>query len=212
MGASYRQQSGRGVADNYRNQPWLYRTHRRAAGGKIDTPQSKDPNHQDDGRRWLGHHPEMRFDAVVANTSFHFRANATNLLSLEYLKLVKQHLNPGGIFFYNTTGSQRVQRTACTVFPHGARFTNHMVVSETPIDWNFSRWRNVLKSYTVDGKTVFDPNSAADQSHVDSLMRDYRPGGSMVLECPELISATTDSALITDDNMGTEWRYPLNLD
>ena len=27
---------------------------------------------EDDGRRWLGHHPEMRFDAVVANTSFIF--------------------------------------------------------------------------------------------------------------------------------------------
>jgi spermidine synthase len=167
---------------------------------------------EDDGRRWLGHHPEMRFDAVVANTSFHFRANATNLLSLEYLKLVKQHLNPGGIFFYNTTGSQRVQRTACTVFPHGARFTNHMVVSETPIDWNFSRWRNVLVSYTVDGKPAFDPNSAVDQSQIDSLMKEYRLGGPMVSECPDLISATTDSALITDDNMGTEWRHHLNLD
>ena len=167
---------------------------------------------EDDGRRWLGHHPEMRFDAVVANTSFHFRANATNLLSQEYLKLVKQHLNPGGIFFYNTTGSQRVQKTACTVFPHGAQFTNHMVVSETPIDWNFSRWRNVLESYTVDGKPAFDPNSAVDQSHIDLLMNEYRLGGPMVLECPDLISATTDSALITDDNMGTEWRYHLNLD
>jgi spermidine synthase len=167
---------------------------------------------EDDGRRWLGHHPEMRFDAVVVNTTFHFRANATNLLSLEYLKLVKQHLNPGGIFFYNTTGSQRVQRTACTVFPHGARFTNHMVVSETPIDWNFSRWRNVLESYKVDGKPAFDPNSAADQSHLDALMRDYRPGGSMVLECPDLLSATTDRALVTDDNMGSEWRHHLNLD
>ena len=167
---------------------------------------------EDDGRRWLGHHPEMRFDAVVANTSFHFRANATNLLSLEYLKLVKRHLNPGGIFFYNTTGSQRVQKTACTVFPHGARFTNHMVVSETPIDWNFSRWRNALKSYTVDGKPAFDPNNAVHQSHIDSLMNEYRLGGTMVSECPDLISATTDSALITDDNMGTEWRYHLNLD
>jgi hypothetical protein len=32
------------------------------------------------------------------------------------------------------------------------------------------------------------------------------------LECPDLISAMRDSALITDDNMGTEWRYQLNLD
>jgi spermidine synthase len=83
---------------------------------------------QDDGRRWLGHHPDMRFDAIVANTTFHFRANATNLLSSEYLALVKQHLAPGGVYFYNTTGSRRAQRTACAAFPHGARFLNHMVV------------------------------------------------------------------------------------
>jgi spermidine synthase/MFS family permease len=167
---------------------------------------------EDDGRRWLSHHPEMRFDAVVSNTTFNFRANATNLLSVEYLNLVKRHLNPGGIFFYNTTGSRRVQKTACTVFPHGARFTNHMVVSETPIDWNFSRWRNILESYEIDGKPAFDPNSAADRSQIDFLTNAYRVGGPMVLECPELMSATTDSALITDDNMGTEWRHHLNLE
>lgn len=167
---------------------------------------------EDDGRRWLGHHPNVRFDAVVANTTFNFRANATNLLSAEYLQLVKRHLNPGGIFFYNTTDSSRVQRTACTVFPHGARFMNHMVVSETPVDWNYARWRSVIEHYAIDGKPVFEPNSAADQSYIDSLMREYRVGGPMITACPELLAATTNRALITDDNMGTEWRRYLNLD
>jgi Spermidine synthase len=167
---------------------------------------------EDDGRRWLGHHPEMRFDAIVANTTFHFRANATNLLSSEYLQLVKQHLAPGGVYFYNTTGSRRAQRTACAAFPHGARFSNHMVVSEMPIDWNFTRWREVLENYKIDGKPEFDPKNAVDHSLIDSLMNEYRRGGPMVEECPELLSATTDSALITDDNMGTEWRYYLHLE
>jgi spermidine synthase len=167
---------------------------------------------EDDGRRWLGHHPEMHFDAVVSNTTWHFRANITNLLSLEFLELVKQHLNPGGVFFYNTTDSRRAQRTACTAFPHGARFTNHMVVSETPIDWNFPRWRTVLENYKIDGKAEFDPNSAADNSRIDSIMTEYRRGGPMIEECPELLSATTASALMTDDNMGSEWRYYLHLE
>jgi spermidine synthase len=167
---------------------------------------------EDDGRRWLGHHPEMRFDAIVANTTFHFRANATNLLSSEYLQLVKQHLAPGGVFFYNTTGSRRVQRTACAAFTHGARFTNHIVVSEMPIDWNFTRWREVLENYKIDGKPEFDPKNAVDHSRIDSLLDEYRRGGPMVEECPELLSATTGSALITDDNMGAEWRYYLHLE
>ena len=167
---------------------------------------------EDDGRRWLTHHPELRFDAVVSNTTWHFRANITNLLSSEFLALVKQHLNPGGILFYNTTGSRRAQRTACTGFAHGARFTNHMVVSDTPIDWNYARWKTVLRDYRIDGKAEFDPTDAADQARIDEIMNEYRRGGPMVEECPEVLSATRGSALMTDDNMGSEWRYYLNLE
>lgn len=167
---------------------------------------------EDDGRRWLGHHPEKRFDAIVSNTTWHFRANITNLLSLEFLGLVKQRLNPGGVFFYNTTDSRRAQRTACTAFSHGARFANHMVVSQTPIAWDFSRWRTVLETYRIDGKPEFDRKDAADRSRIESIMTEYGRGGSKIEECPELLAVTTDRTLITDDNMGTEWRYYLNLE
>jgi spermidine synthase len=167
---------------------------------------------EDDGRRWLGHHPEMNFDAIVVNTTFHFRANATNLLSREYLALIKRHLNPGGVSFYNTNNSRRVQRTACTTFLHGARFTNHMVVSDMPIDWNFARWRDVLERYTIDGKSAFDPNNAVDREHLDALMHEYSRDGSMVEECPQLLAATAGRIPVTDDNMGTEWRYYLGLE
>ena len=34
----------------------------------------------DDGRRWLSHHPELRYDAIISNTTWHFRSNASNLL------------------------------------------------------------------------------------------------------------------------------------
>ncbi len=43
-------------------------------------------------------------------------------------------------------------------------------------------------------------------------MNEYRRGSPAIEECPELLVATTGSALITDDNMGTEWRYHLRLD
>ncbi len=49
----------------------------------------------DDGRRWLRANPNRRFDAIVANATYHFRANATNLLSAEFLNLIKGHLNVG---------------------------------------------------------------------------------------------------------------------
>jgi spermidine synthase len=93
----------------------------------------------DDGRRWLRANSGRRFDVIVSNTTWYYRANVTNLLSSEFLDLIKQHLNPGGIFFYNTTDSARVQRTACLAFADGARFLNHMVVSDMPIRWDFAR-------------------------------------------------------------------------
>jgi predicted membrane-bound spermidine synthase len=160
----------------------------------------------DDGRRWLNRHPDKRFDAVVSNTTWHFRANATNLLSVEFLQLVRQHLKDGGIFFYNTTNSRRVQRTACLAFPFGARFNNHMVVSDTPIDWNYSRWRDILGSYSIDGKAEFDLTSADDRAQLVSLIHEYRKDGSMIEDCPTLLQQTADKERVTDDNMGTEWR------
>src|SRR5262245_11889557 len=91
----------------------------------------------DDGRRWLSLNQGKRFDAIVSNTTYHFRAHATNLLSTEFLTLVKDHLKADGVFFYNTTDSDRVQRTGCIAFPFGARFTNHMVLSLAPLRWDF---------------------------------------------------------------------------
>ena len=165
----------------------------------------------DDGRRWLSHHPDQRFDAIVSNSTYHFRANATNLLSTEFLELARRHLNPGGIVFYNTTNSDRVQRTACLSFPYGARFTNHMVVSETPIDWDFARWRQTLESYAIDGKKQFMRDSAEDRALLDAVTSPDQ-AREMIEECPQVLARTEGKAAVTDDNMGTEWRYPLGLD
>jgi hypothetical protein len=34
----------------------------------------------------------------------------------------------------------------------------------------------------------------------------------MIEECPRLLARTDGKAPVTDDNMGTEWRYPIGLD
>jgi spermidine synthase len=167
----------------------------------------------DDGRRWLSHHPDRRFDAIVSNTTWNFRANVTNLLSSEFLELARQHLNPQGILFYNTTDSDRVQRTACLAFPYGARFTNHMVVSDTPIDWNFDRWRRVLESYVIDGTRQFDPQSAEDRALLDSVTSADKSSQQPMIEgCPQLLTRTAGKTPVSDDNMGTEWRHTLGLE
>jgi spermidine synthase len=167
----------------------------------------------DDGRRWLSHHPDRHFDAIVSNTTWNFRANVTNLLSSEFLELARQHLNPQGILFYNTTGSDRVQRTACLAFPYGARFTNHMVVSDAPIDWNFGRWRRVLESYVIDGTRQFDPQSAEDRALLDSVTSaDQNSRQHLIEGCPQVLTRTAGKTPVSDDNMGTEWRHTLGLE
>jgi spermidine synthase len=159
----------------------------------------------------LSHHPERHFDAIVSNTTWNFRANITNLLSTEFLELARQHLNPRGILFYNTTESNRVQRTACLAFPFGARFTNHMVVSETPIEWNFGRWRQTLESYTIDGKPQFAAQNTHDRAVLDLLTMVDQSSQQMIEDCSSVLARTADLEPISDDNMGTEWRHNLGL-
>jgi spermidine synthase len=171
----------------------------------------------DDGRRWLRANPGRRFDAVVSNTTFHFRANATNLLTAEFVDLVKGHLKDGGVFFYNTTDSARVQRTGCLGFTEGARFYNHLVVSEKPIRWDFTGWRRTLEAYRTDGRPVFDVSRSQDRAQLDLLMgleasltsRDaLRP----IELCRDILARTAGKAPVTDDNVGSEWRYSLGLE
>jgi spermidine synthase len=174
----------------------------------------------DDGRRWLRMNPNRKFDAIVSNTSYHFRGNVTNLLSAEFLSLVKNHLEPGGVFFYNTTDSARVQRTGCLEFPYGARFTNHLLVSTAPLVWDVRRWRETIEGYSIDGKPVLDPARPESRAALETLMaQESSPGAGagqsenrMIEPCEEILTRTEGKASITDDNMGTEWRYFLGLE
>jgi spermidine synthase len=176
----------------------------------------------DDGRRWLRANPNRHFDAVISNTTWYFRASVTNLLSVEFLDLVRRHLNPGGVLFYNTTDSDRVQRTGCQTFAYGARFTNHMVLSDSPIAWDFQRWRRTLESYRIDGKLIVDPAGGNDRAELDRLASwqdGLAAGPSMTRDlkrqiepCPDVLTRTAGLRHVTDDNMGSEWLHFLGFE
>jgi SAM-dependent methyltransferase len=168
----------------------------------------------DDGRRWLRLNRERRFDVIVSNTTWYFRANVTNLLSTDFLELIRRHLRPGGVFFYNTTNSDRVQRTGCLVFPFAARFTNHMIVSDSPIVWDFERWRRTLEAYRIDGQSVLDLDHSEDRVALDQLMsfqasmrsEAIRSAQKPIEPCTAILARTEGKNPVTDDNMGSEWR------
>ena len=95
-----------------------------------------------------------------------------------------------------------------------------MVVSDQPIDLQTERWRAALLAWRVDGKPVTDPSRPDDQQSLINLLAipgeigDARvPADKKRAEdCTSVLSRTAGRMLITDDNMGTEWRYPLGLE
>jgi predicted membrane-bound spermidine synthase len=166
----------------------------------------------DDGRRWLLANPDASYDAIVMNTTFNWREHATNLLSVEFLKMVRQHLLPGGVLFYNTTHSREVLLTGVTVFPYGLRVGNFLALSDRPIVVNSDRLEKILRDYRIDGKLVFDlQNPVGSARFHEMIAMTHRFNTDESLDRPSMEYADSirsrcrGSRIITDDNMGTEW-------
>ncbi len=165
----------------------------------------------DDARRWLTAHPQARYDAIVANGSFFWRDHSSHLLSVEFLQLVRAHLNRGGIYFYNTTESDDAIATGLHVYPYGLRVINFLAVSDSPIVVDKDRWLNILGQYRIDGVRVFDPQDpkAMQMLEVCSLFADTvkAPPTFLGMEYGDSLNARLGRRMIfTEDNMGWEWR------
>jgi spermidine synthase len=170
----------------------------------------------DDGRRWLSSHPDRRFDFILMNTTFHWRANSSNLLSREFCELLRSHLKSGGIAYYNTTGSGEVQITGASTFPYALRVANFLAVSDSPINFNKTLWKSVLMKYNIDGRPVFDLSKPEHVAKLDQILAladetpQPRRQGNEIETRSELLARWQGFPLITDDNMGTEWLPPEN--
>jgi spermidine synthase len=162
----------------------------------------------DDGRRWLTAHPGRRFDLILMNTSFHWRANVSNLLSREFLNLVRSHLKPGGVEYYNTTSSQEVQATGVSEFPYALRVANFLAVSDRPLVLDRELWRRTLSDYKIDGKPVFDLSNDRERKVLEDVVSiPYLDRESMSVETESTLRPRLRLAKrITDDHMGTEWQ------
>jgi hypothetical protein len=145
------------------------------------------------------------------NTSFNWRSNVSNILSTDFLQLVRQHLNPGGVNFYNATESDEVLATGLKVFPFGMRVANFIVVSDSPLDLNAKHWFDVLMHYRIEGNPVFDLSQEEHRRRLSEVMSmvttlDQSVPGFYTLESATHIRTRTGKVrVITDDNMGTEW-------
>jgi len=164
----------------------------------------------DDGRRWLVAHPGVKYDVMVANTSYHWRDHSSQVLSTEFLQIVKQHLLPGGIYYYNATESPDVFVTGLHEYGYGLRVITFLMVSDSPIVLDKAHWFSVLSRYEIDGKKIFDDTRprgqlvlAAYNAFADSIKAPPRVLG---LESGDVLAQRLGARrLITDDDMGAEW-------
>ena len=159
----------------------------------------------DDGRRWLLRNPQATFDMIVMNTTFHWRNHSSNLLSADFLRIVRPHLRPKGVLFYNTTGSNDSLATGLAIFPYALRVLNCIALSDSPLIFDRARWKSVLLSYSIDGKHVIDQDDPAQMKKLDEIIT----GGdwSSIETNDELRKRLRGrrNLIITDDNMGVEW-------
>ena len=153
--------------------------------------------HIDDGRRWLRRNPDARFDFIVQNTTYYWRANAGNLLSKEYFSETRRHLNPGGVVIANTTGSFDVLATVQAVFGHSYRFRNFVYASDSPQSLDIA---GLSKIHRPDGTPLI--SDGAPLTGVASMLKVAK------LEPVEdfLARRRAHSEIITDDNLISEYR------
>lgn len=160
--------------------------------------------HIDDGRRWLRRHPQARYDLIVMNTTFHWRANITNLLSREFLTLAREHLEPGGILAFNATGSPDALYTAAQVFPYAFRWKESNFVYAANHDFRHPDSEAAARLEEVAERVGISADHPAER-----WQRLYD-----ALTSPQWVDAAHEARLagrpleeITDSNMLTEFRY-----
>ncbi|MGA8883148.1 MAG: fused MFS/spermidine synthase [Acinetobacter sp.] len=160
----------------------------------------------DDGRKWLKKNDEKKFDIILMNTTWHWRAYSSNLLSQNFIKIIYDRLSENGLVFYNTTQSMNAYTTAHQVFPYvyqykyfvlGAKqeqhfdlyqLTKNLCLLKEPLSkvQKFSNEEECLKA-----AKVINENSLIPYEHIEFNHRNLE--------------------VITDDNMITEFKYGKGL-
>lgn len=159
-----------------------------------------------DGRRWLASHPDNRYDLLVMNTTFHWRAYAANLLSREFLSIIKNHMDPHAIFAYNATSSMDAFKTATVVFNNAYRYENFIIASD--YDWRPNLYghdaEEILSSLKLDGHLIFNQNNR-------QLIQHFLHEPVVTLDEAEKNINIKDVAVITDNNILCEYKHGYTL-
>jgi spermidine synthase len=161
--------------------------------------------HIDDGRRWLNRNPDRKFDLIAINNTFHWRSHSTQLLSEEFLRICRSHLNPGGVVYLNTTGSSDVRFTVAQAFRYVVPVANFVAASDAPFDLSPDERRRSMLAFDAPWGSENEELTAKAREHLSGLAS--RP---LEDEGPAL-RARRDLRVVTDDNMATEFKSDSKL-
>ena len=164
----------------------------------------------DDGRRWLGFHPQNKYDLIIMNTTFHWRAYASNLLSKEFLTMMKQHMNPNAVIAFNTTQSLDAFKTANSVFTHA--YLNQTFVVAADFDWRKKLHTEAaikkLASLRLDGKLLYPAGSEKIiHSYLNKPMKTFDVAADFNTIFSLLFNANSKIEIVTDKNLITEYKH-----
>lgn len=160
----------------------------------------------DDGRRWLARHPNRKFDYILMNTTWYWRAYSTNLLSQEFMTLARSHLNPNGFIAFNTTGFLDSFYTAKSVYPYAYLYKNFVIASLQPIS---APTREMVQTtlgkmhWSYNNKPVFSSSSQLDLATEKLFETEFIPYST--LDLPQILRRSPE--IITDINMIPEYKY-----
>lgn len=178
-----------------------------AQGYPVQARALKDPRVNiviDDARRWLRLHPQETYDLVIMNTTWHWRANSSFLLSQEYLQLIRRHMKPGAVMAFNATGSPDAFYTAAQVFEHAYRYGNFVYAADFDFRErkNSAEAREIYAQVNIEGKPLFAPN--------DTLINQYLAKEFVDIELVQRVSERP-LEVITDRNAIVEFKYGYSL-
>jgi len=153
----------------------------------------------DDARSWLRRNPQRRYDLIVMNTTFHWRANASLLLSEEMLRLTRSHMAEGAVLAFNATGSPDAFYTAARVFPHAYRYDSFVYAA----DFDFRPRKDapealaLYQGMRMADKPLFPTGSAKPAAYLSQPFHTI---------ANDQVSAKHPLESITDGNMVPEFR------
>jgi spermidine synthase len=155
-----------------------------------------------DGRKFLRNIPEGTYDLVVINTTFHWRAYTSLLLSKEFLTLVRSRMAPGGLLAYNTTWSSDALYTAASVFPHAYLYDNFAICAD--FDWRVA----LEKPESVRELMKVNPEKTPLFTNDDTGVAEAFLSRAHVATVDELAARIgRPLEIITDRNQLTEYKY-----